>query len=124
MWKTICVANIVQRCSTRKMRSQDYTRWRDCLAEDAGKPSSKAAAGSGIVPALNALQKGGEHGAAGLRAGDKAPVDLVEIMRITLPRQREGRRLSIADYFLPKSSGKIDVIGMSVVTIGDRASHE
>lgn len=80
--------------------------------------------GSGIEPALNALQKVGEHGAAGLRAGDKAPVDLVEIMRITLPRQREGRRLSIADYFLPKSSGRIDVIGMSVVTIGDRASHE
>jgi 5-methyltetrahydrofolate--homocysteine methyltransferase len=60
----------------------------------------------------------------GLRAGDKAPADLVEIMRITLPRQREGRRLSIADYFLPKSSGRLDVIGMSVVTIGDRASHE
>jgi 5-methyltetrahydrofolate--homocysteine methyltransferase len=70
------------------------------------------------------LQKVGEHGAAGLRAGEKAPTDLVEIMRITLPRQREGRRLSIADYFLPKSSGRIDVIGMSVVTIGDRASHE
>jgi 5-methyltetrahydrofolate--homocysteine methyltransferase len=80
--------------------------------------------GTGIDPALNALQKVGEHGAGGLRAGDKAPTDLVEIMRITLPRQREGRRLSVADYFLSKSSGQIDVIGMSVVTIGDRASHE
>jgi 5-methyltetrahydrofolate--homocysteine methyltransferase len=80
--------------------------------------------GNGIEPALNALQKVGEHGAGGMRAGDKAPTDLVEIMRITLPRQREGRRLSVADYFLSKSSGLIDVIGMSVVTIGDRASHE
>jgi len=80
--------------------------------------------GNGIEPALNALQKVGEHGAGGMRAGDKAPTDLVEIMRITLPRQREGRRLSVADYFLSKSSGLIDVIGMTVVTIGDRASHE
>jgi 5-methyltetrahydrofolate--homocysteine methyltransferase len=89
-----------------------------------GLEPAAGASGSGIEPALQALQKVGEHGAVGLRAGDKAPVDLQEIMRITLPRQREGRRLSIADYFLSKSSGRIDLIGMSVVTIGDRASHE
>jgi 5-methyltetrahydrofolate--homocysteine methyltransferase len=47
-----------------------------------------------------------------------------EIQRFTFPRQREGRRLSISDYFLPKSSGKMDVIAMSVVTIGSRASVE
>jgi 5-methyltetrahydrofolate--homocysteine methyltransferase len=47
-----------------------------------------------------------------------------EIQRFTFPRQREGRRLSISDYFLSKLSGKMDVIGMSVVTIGSRASVE
>jgi 5-methyltetrahydrofolate--homocysteine methyltransferase len=45
------------------------------------------------------------------------------IQRFTFPRQREGRKLSIADFFLPKESGKLDVIGLSVVTIGSRASQ-
>jgi 5-methyltetrahydrofolate--homocysteine methyltransferase len=47
-----------------------------------------------------------------------------ERLRIHFPRQREGRKLSIADYFHPVSSGLMDVIGFSVVTIGDRASEE
>ena len=47
-----------------------------------------------------------------------------ERLRINFPRQRDGRKLSIADFFHPKSSGKMDVIGFSVVTIGDRASEE
>ena len=47
-----------------------------------------------------------------------------ERLRIAFPRQREGRQLSIADFLLPKSSGKMDVIGFSVVTIGHRASEE
>jgi 5-methyltetrahydrofolate--homocysteine methyltransferase len=46
------------------------------------------------------------------------------IAKFTFPRQREGRKLSIADFFLPKDSGKFDVIGLSVVTIGARASEE
>jgi len=46
------------------------------------------------------------------------------IARFTFPRQREGRKLSIADFFEPKKSGKFDVIGLSVVTIGSRASEE
>jgi 5-methyltetrahydrofolate--homocysteine methyltransferase len=45
------------------------------------------------------------------------------IQRFTFPRQREGRKLSIADFFLPPESGKFDVIGLSVVTIGSRASE-
>ncbi|HWR13630.1 MAG TPA: methionine synthase [Terriglobales bacterium] len=53
------------------------------------------------------------------------PADLKkEALRFTFPRQREGRKLSIADYFLPKSSGQMDVIGMSLVTIGPRATEE
>jgi 5-methyltetrahydrofolate--homocysteine methyltransferase len=46
------------------------------------------------------------------------------IARFTFPRQREGRKLSIADFFVPQNSGKFDVIGLSVVTIGSRASEE
>ena len=46
-----------------------------------------------------------------------------ELTRITFPRQREGRLLSIADFFSPKDSGRMDVIGFSVVTIGSRASE-
>jgi 5-methyltetrahydrofolate--homocysteine methyltransferase len=47
-----------------------------------------------------------------------------ELLRFTFPRQREGRKLCISDFFAPKSSGKIDVIGLSLVTIGDKASVE
>ena len=49
---------------------------------------------------------------------------LREALRFTFPRQKEGRRLSIADFFAPKSSGKIDVLGVSLVTIGPAASTE
>jgi len=47
-----------------------------------------------------------------------------ELLRFTFPRQREGRKLCISDFFAPKSSGKIDVLGLSLVTIGARASVE
>ena len=47
-----------------------------------------------------------------------------ELLRFTFPRQREGRKLCISDFFLPKSSGKIDVLGLSLVTIGSKASVE
>ena len=47
-----------------------------------------------------------------------------ELLRFTFPRQKEGRKLSIADFFAPKNSGKMDVIGLSLVTIGPKASVE
>ncbi|HET7871574.1 MAG TPA: vitamin B12 dependent-methionine synthase activation domain-containing protein, partial [Terriglobales bacterium] len=53
-----------------------------------------------------------------------SPESKKEIQRFTFPRQREGRKLSIADFFLPANSGRFDVIGLSVVTIGSRASSE
>ncbi|HKE30368.1 MAG TPA: vitamin B12 dependent-methionine synthase activation domain-containing protein, partial [Candidatus Angelobacter sp.] len=53
----------------------------------------------------------------------ESPESRKEIQRFTFPRQREGRKLSIADFFLPRESGKFDVIGLSVVTIGSRASE-
>ncbi len=46
-----------------------------------------------------------------------------ELLRFTFPRQREGRRLCISDFFAPKSSGEMDVIGLSLVTIGHKASE-
>jgi len=52
-----------------------------------------------------------------------------ELLRFTFPRQREGRRLCISDFFAPrlvegKPSGKMDVLGLSLVTIGSQASLE
>src|SRR5271157_404902 len=47
-----------------------------------------------------------------------------EILRFTFPPQKEGRRLCISDFFAAPSSGKTDVIGLSLVTIGPKASVE
>jgi 5-methyltetrahydrofolate--homocysteine methyltransferase len=47
-----------------------------------------------------------------------------EILRFTFPRQKEGRRLCISDFFAAPSSGKMDVLGLSLVTIGPKASVE
>jgi len=52
------------------------------------------------------------------------PTQSKGLLRFTFPRQREGRRLCVSDFFAPKSSGKMDVIGLSLVTIGARASVE
>src|SRR6266568_3123766 len=54
----------------------------------------------------------------------RASTELEELLRFTFPRQREGRRLCISDFFAPKTSGKMDVIGLSLVTIGAKASVE
>jgi 5-methyltetrahydrofolate--homocysteine methyltransferase len=53
-----------------------------------------------------------------------AAVPTQELLRFTFPRQREGRRLCISDFFAPKASGKMDVLGLSLVTIGAKASVE
>ncbi len=47
-----------------------------------------------------------------------------ELLRFTFPRQKEGRRLCISDFFAAQSSGKMDVLGLSLVTIGPKASVE
>jgi 5-methyltetrahydrofolate--homocysteine methyltransferase len=52
------------------------------------------------------------------------PSENNELLRFTFPRQREGRRLCISDFFAPKFSGKMDVLGLSLVTIGPKASVE
>ena len=57
----------------------------------------------------------------GWTQGDPVPA---ETLRFTFPRQREGRHLCISDFLLSKGSGQMDVLGMTCVTIGARASHE
>lgn len=46
-----------------------------------------------------------------------------EIERFTFPRQAEGHRHCIADFFAPLVSGKRDVMGMMIVTVGHRAAE-
>ncbi len=64
------------------------------------------------------------NAAGGRPCGNPWEASAKEILRFTFPRQREGRRLCISDFFAPKSSGKMDVLGLSLVTIGPKASVE
>jgi len=65
---------------------------------------------------------------AGLRPAQTGqspvPTQAKELLRFTFPRQKEGRRLCISDFFAAPSSGKMDVLGLSLVTIGPKASVE
>jgi 5-methyltetrahydrofolate--homocysteine methyltransferase len=45
-----------------------------------------------------------------------------ERVRFTFPRQPSGKRLCLADYFASEESGRIDVVGFHLVTVGRRAS--
>jgi 5-methyltetrahydrofolate--homocysteine methyltransferase len=70
-------------------------------------------------PGTSSMPNGGSRAASmPAAAGQK------EMLRFTFPRQKEGRRLSIADFFAPKASGKMDVLGLSLVTVGAKASIE
>jgi 5-methyltetrahydrofolate--homocysteine methyltransferase len=44
------------------------------------------------------------------------------LARIPLPRQDQGRRLCIADFFEPASSGRFDVLPLQLVTLGRQAA--
>ncbi|MFJ9824473.1 methionine synthase [Streptomyces sp. NPDC101160] len=46
-----------------------------------------------------------------------------ERTRFAFPRQRRGRRLCLADFFRPEESGEQDVIGLQIVTMGNRVSQ-
>ncbi|MCA1834631.1 MAG: methionine synthase [Actinomycetota bacterium] len=46
-----------------------------------------------------------------------------EWVRFTFPRQPRDRRLCIADFFRPASSGGMDTVAFHVVTMGKRASE-
>jgi 5-methyltetrahydrofolate--homocysteine methyltransferase len=63
--------------------------------------------------------------AAGEIASGKSPAtNRREIERFRFPRQADGKRLCISDFFRPIESGEFDVIGMHCVTMGKRASEE
>ncbi|MEC7584290.1 MAG: methionine synthase [Planctomycetota bacterium] len=47
-----------------------------------------------------------------------------ELCRIDFPRQPGGRRLCLSDFFRRKDSGEVDVIGFSLVTMGEVATKE
>ncbi len=46
-----------------------------------------------------------------------------ERLRFTFPRQPSGDHLCLADYFAPVESGKIDVVALQVVTVGQEATE-
>ncbi|TDC52561.1 methionine synthase [Jiangella ureilytica] len=41
-----------------------------------------------------------------------------ELERFSFPRQRRDRRLCLADFFRPRSSGEVDVVAFQLVTMG------
>ncbi|NET82621.1 MAG: methionine synthase [Moorea sp. SIO1F2] len=58
--------------------------------------------------------------------GAKDSKELQEVARFEFPRQRSGKRLCIADFFLPKElaeAGQFDVFPMQAVTVGDIATE-
>lgn len=52
-----------------------------------------------------------------VQAGDPA-----ELVTFHFPRQPDGERLCLADYFAPVDSGLMDVVALQVVTVGEEAS--
>ena len=46
-----------------------------------------------------------------------------ELTRFTCPRQPYDDHLSLADYFAPVQSGKMDVVALQVVTVGEEATE-
>ena len=53
----------------------------------------------------------------------REPDGRTERLRFRLPRQRKNKRLCIADYFAPLGSGQVDVVALTAVTVGPRASE-
>jgi 5-methyltetrahydrofolate--homocysteine methyltransferase len=57
------------------------------------------------------------------KPGEKSSTHPKELLRFTFPRQKEGRKLAIADFFSSRTSGTMDVLGLSLVTVGAKASE-
>lgn len=45
-----------------------------------------------------------------------------EWLRFSFPRQRDGRRLCLSDFFLPASGGSRDTVAFHIVTVGSQVS--
>jgi 5-methyltetrahydrofolate--homocysteine methyltransferase len=54
---------------------------------------------------------------------DAPSIDAAERYRFTFPRQRHGRHLCLADFFRPRESGEVDVLGLQLVTMGPRIAE-
>jgi 5-methyltetrahydrofolate--homocysteine methyltransferase len=50
--------------------------------------------------------------------------NLREVTRFVFPRQRERERLCLADYFVSVQSGRIDVVALQIVTMGEEVSEK
>jgi 5-methyltetrahydrofolate--homocysteine methyltransferase len=61
----------------------------------------------------------GQHGPGKLKPTGQPR----EWMRFSFPRQNTKRRLCVADFFRSKESTEFDVLGVQLVTVGDRASE-
>ncbi|HYN92354.1 MAG TPA: methionine synthase [Pilimelia sp.] len=46
-----------------------------------------------------------------------------ERARFRFPRQRQERRLCLADFFRPRTDGQVDVVGLQLVTVGQPVSE-
>ncbi len=44
-------------------------------------------------------------------------------MRFSFPRQNTKRRLCVADFYRGKTTGEYDVLGLQLVTVGDRSAE-
>jgi 5-methyltetrahydrofolate--homocysteine methyltransferase len=51
------------------------------------------------------------------------PGTMSERTRFTFPRQRDDRHLCLADYFASVGSGRMDVVGFQLVTMGRQAAE-
>jgi 5-methyltetrahydrofolate--homocysteine methyltransferase len=68
-------------------------------------------------------QSGCECGAHGAAVGRLQPAGKPrEWLRFNFPRQEGRRRLCISDFFRSAESGQYDVLGVQLVTVGDRAT--
>jgi 5-methyltetrahydrofolate--homocysteine methyltransferase len=61
--------------------------------------------------------------AEGDRLAVYAPDRTRVLARIPFPRQAQGRRLCIADFFEPASTGRFDVLPVQLVTLGRKAAE-
>jgi 5-methyltetrahydrofolate--homocysteine methyltransferase len=51
------------------------------------------------------------------------PASHAELHRFEFPRQRRDRFLCLADFFRPKDSGELDVVGFHLVTMGPKVAE-
>ncbi len=68
---------------------------------------------------------GAKHdGCVGVKDGKIVPKNTPrEWLRFSFPRQHERRRICISDYYRTVESGEYDVLGIQLVTVGDRATE-